>query len=433
MRRNCWYRGEGMYIKTDKVNYGGMYVPSADEKRDKVDRTVSKPSGLDALRDEIERMKDELAKRNRDQLDAMYNLDLDNFSGDVKRLFASWTDGIKSANASISAVADETNAVLEAQTKFETDMTTAYNSFVQQANATYATQSMLSEYVDKNTLASTKSELELYADNAASSAVLNANFATQNDISSSEATIKAYVEKNYATTSMISKVVDSEGDIKVASIITEINNDESSVRISADKIEFEGDASFVTKSDLATSGATTINGNNIELDLQFATGSSGVRVSEASLGFTYMKGQVGERFGVENEMGNIHTKYDGADTDSEAKFALVFETNQIGAWNRDTDITDWDDVDKYNVALKLIASGSMSMKSEEGDIFFNSRYKRIRLEGFSGVRIFADKTHEIITSSAHGGSYDANAYIFASDGIYYNGKCLVPTSGIIIS
>lgn len=57
----------------------------------------------------------------------------------------------------------------------------------------------------------------------------------------------------------ISLVV-SNGSINAASIVTSINNAASSVKISADHVNISG---FVTFSDLANEGATTINGSNI--------------------------------------------------------------------------------------------------------------------------------------------------------------------------
>lgn len=85
MRLSCWCRGEVISIAANKKSaYGAMYIPETGKKV-KETKKVSKPSGMDDLKEEIEALKDQLAKRNRDQDDAMYNLTLSNFSPDVRR------------------------------------------------------------------------------------------------------------------------------------------------------------------------------------------------------------------------------------------------------------------------------------------------------------------------------------------------------------
>lgn len=85
MQRSFWCRGEVISIAVNKkFSYGAMYIPDAGVKV-KETKKVSKPSGMDELKDEIAELKDQLAKRNRDQDDAIYNLTLSNFSPDVRR------------------------------------------------------------------------------------------------------------------------------------------------------------------------------------------------------------------------------------------------------------------------------------------------------------------------------------------------------------
>ncbi len=419
-----------------------MYVPSADEKRDEVDRTVSKPSGFDALRDEIEQMKDELAKRNRDQLDAMYNLDLDNFSGDVKRLFASYGKNI----AEIKVQADNNGASIEAISKyfdgeseafsgfkslvtsglatteqfssFKTNMEESYSAFITEADGKYAKTSSLAQYV-------TESELSTAVSNAMATGGYAkvesmAEYVTESGVSKAIADVVA--GEGFATTSMIAEVRDDDGNVTAASIAAKVKDDKSLILAIADEVKIEGTANFVTKSDLATSGATTINGNNVYINLPFDGDLDEETKAESELNFTY-DGSFWSDRGYENSIGRVYTKFTGSDSLDDARFALVIESSS-GLRHYVDDYR----YDEYDAALKLVSARGMSLEAEDG-VYINGRNRDIQLDSPLGTRIRAYNTFEDITNMSAASIYD---YVFASDGIYYNGDKIVSTSGDII-
>lgn len=198
MRRNCRFPGEVICIKKDK--YGSMYVPK-EEKAQKEGKKPEGESALDQIREDIERMKDESIKKNRDNLDALYNIDMRNMSPSMRRLFASWTDGIKDVSASVETIADSQKAVVEAVAKYDESI-----------------------------------------------AVLQLK-ATEN-----EASITQLVE-----------VIGEDGEKITASIKTAVVDDESFIEMVADRVTIEGTAEFVKKDDLGNSGSTVVSGNRIGL------------------------------------------------------------------------------------------------------------------------------------------------------------------------
>jgi hypothetical protein len=67
-----------------------MYVPTITKPSKKASKQSyirsTEPTGtMDSIREDLERLKDELVKRNRDQDDALYNLTLGNFSADTRK------------------------------------------------------------------------------------------------------------------------------------------------------------------------------------------------------------------------------------------------------------------------------------------------------------------------------------------------------------
>lgn len=200
MRRNCRFPGEVICIKKDK--YGSMYVP----KEEKAPKEGKKPSGdnaLDQIRNDIERMKDESIKKNRDNLDALYNIDMRNMSPSMRRLFASWTDGIKDVSASVETIADSQKAVVEAVAKYDDSI----------------------------------------------------------------AALQLKATKNEASITQLVEVIGEDGEAITASIKAAVINDESFIELVADRVTIEGTAEFVTRDDLGDGGTTEISGNRIMMQM----------------------------------------------------------------------------------------------------------------------------------------------------------------------
>lgn len=106
----------------------------------------------------------------------------------------------------------------------------------------------------ENTISGTYSE---YNDNDGKPYTLSRLFSKVN---SNTAFVETESGKDYAETSMVSKIVDEDGNIKAAGIIAAVNADDSSVKISANKITLTGE----TVVNAINGGNTTINGNKIK-------------------------------------------------------------------------------------------------------------------------------------------------------------------------
>ena len=91
-------------------------------------------------------------------------------------------------------------------------------------------------------------------------ATVNGLETTVKENSATLGTMQSQVTQSSNQISAIVSAVGSGGTVTAASIVAAINSSGSSVMISADKVNVSG---FVTFTDLASSGATTINGDNI--------------------------------------------------------------------------------------------------------------------------------------------------------------------------
>lgn len=72
-------------IGANKKNksYGSLFVPEIGKTPSRKSSSSSSPTS-DNLLEEITQIRDELAKRHRDQEDLLYNLNLENFSPEIR-------------------------------------------------------------------------------------------------------------------------------------------------------------------------------------------------------------------------------------------------------------------------------------------------------------------------------------------------------------
>ena len=202
------------------------------------------------------------------------------------------------------------------------------------------------------------------------------------------------------------------------------------MQIIADNVELTG---YVQFTDLDNdSGSTVISGNLISLVMDGSKDDGSTTMTGTSeLVFKYQNGE------GKDPMGWISTEVDGGESNTSARYALLIETYPFVPSYAST---------RYKPALKLRATGRMSLESGEqiyldGDTFNANAAKSmtfnadlgiyagvlggyITLDATSNTRIRANNTYE--------GSFamDApanNDYVFASDGIYYNGRLLIST------
>ena len=104
----------------------------------------------------------------------------------------------------------------------------------------------------------------------------------------------------------VASVKNPDGTVNaIASIVAEVNKDSSSVSIDADKINFTGFTTFVRPGELSTSGATTINGNNITtgtISSSSYTDNNSTVYSDAGTRFNLSDGSiVAPNFAVTND------------------------------------------------------------------------------------------------------------------------------------
>lgn len=82
-----------------KPAYGALFVPDVGKAPSvKSSQTASQRSDNNVF-EEFERLKDELAKRNRDQDDLIYNLNLENFTPEIRKRLAEVLNGSEKNNS----------------------------------------------------------------------------------------------------------------------------------------------------------------------------------------------------------------------------------------------------------------------------------------------------------------------------------------------
>lgn len=81
-----------------KPSYGALFVPDVG-KAPSVKSSQTASGRSDDVFKEIERLKDELAKRNRDQDDLLYNLNLGNFTPEIRKRLEKVLNGSENNNS----------------------------------------------------------------------------------------------------------------------------------------------------------------------------------------------------------------------------------------------------------------------------------------------------------------------------------------------
>ncbi len=336
-----------------------MHVPQAKNASPRKGRSADEPNRMEELKREIEELKNQLAKKSRDDLDAMYNIDADNLSPSLKRLFASWSDGDNTGMAEIKAEVDSVKAEIKSITEWQSE-------------------------TGKNIASITQT-------------------ATNNGAS---------------ITQIVTSIGDKDGKVTAASIAAKISGDDSLIQLIADKVEIEGVANFVTQTEMeAYVTSTEISGNKIKMELPFVNDPDSEYAEEATAQLMFVYDPE-----IENvRMARIYTKFDGsggadgAATDDN-KFALVISTDQI------RHVFDVDVYENYNTALKLEAAGGLSLRSNSlnsGIYTYSMGYTTFHAE--DNVRIRARYSYSTTADANSTHPAADNDYVFASDGIYYGG------------
>ena len=385
-------------------NYLGANVPEKEKQAQK--QTSGRENDrFKQLENELAAIKEQLAIQNRDNLDAMYNIGMDNLDDSMKRLISETGNSI----ASIIVKTNENSASIKAFAEWKNGTgTDSLAGFVANATKDFATISMLAQYTTTDEvnglISNAKAGIISEARQGMATISMLASYTTTTDvnnlISSATAGIVAEAQEGMATVSMIASVTDNQGDITAASIVAAVNKDnDSSVKIKADKVDITG---FVTFSDLENDGSSTINGNNISLI------SDRYGDSESSITF---KKRISTGDATEDFF-KLYTIDNREENDDEARFAVKLETFSVQATDGYT----------YGTALKLIGS---SISIEPAQTFYvKSLYATIDAVRNLGVR--ANKTGEQLEYLLPNGKV-ADTYYFCTDGIYYGNTKILST------
>lgn len=402
-------------IKTvKKPSYLQQFIPDA-EKRAAKTQGVGDSGSIKRMQEELEGLRNEIAKKNRDQLDMMYNLDFDNFSEDTQALFRKWSDGTTEAMAYFKTYADANESKWEAYAKWRDDTTESIATVSGKADANGASIKQLVDW-KKNTAdgaIESIADIEQKADaNSASiSQIVNWKTETADGAIESIAGIRQTANANGAKIDLL-VTTNSSGKAVMKStaagiIVEAINGSDSSIKISADHIQISGETEFITAADLSDSGSTVVSGNRISLVTQLGYSTS---MSQ----FAFMLRTSTRDF----PMGYINGGDIGSGEENDARFRLQFLTEAF-TYSGAT----------YKPAIYMRSAGGVSIISsgDPSGIYVSSNRSYITLDAMENTRIRASTTY---WNMGNTGAMAASSkdYVFCTDGIYYNGIKICSTS-----
>ena len=398
-------------IKTvKKPSYLQQSIPDA-EKRAAKTQGVGDSGSIKRMQEELEGLRNEMAKKNRDQLDMMYNLDFDNFSEDTQALFKKWSDGTTEAMAYFKAYADANESKWEAYAQWKDDTTNSIASITGRVSANESSISSLASWKSNTADAAISSIAGIQQTANANKASIDQITAWKTETADGAIeSISSIQQQANANGARIGLLVNSAGTGLTSSaasiIVSAVNGSGSSVMINADKIQFSGEASFVTAGSLGDSGSTVVSGNRIKLHMLYETSTT-----TSKLNFTASDTASDTWY---DTLATIGLKNYGSDSADDAKYALLIDSQFANENGKE-----------YNVALKLSAKGSISIESAtpDGGIY-------IAANGFTTIEAYENVRIRASASMANMGqtglmAFSNKDYVFCTDGIYYNGKRIV--------
>ena len=376
--------------------YLSVSIPEAQKEIKK--RGNPKDGGkIEEIEESLAAVNDLLSKKNRDDLDALYNIDTDNLSSSLRRLLASYSDGITSAKAEIKVWADAQQAGFDAIAEWQDDTLQSIAEIKGTADANSAQINLLTQWKSTTTQTLSSIQQETSANSASITALANWKTTAESDIDDlieTTALIRAIADENEASISQIVTAVGRNGQVNAASIVAAVNASGSSVKIGADHVEIDG---FVTFTDLKTAGKAEISGNNIALLAdEYCDSESTIKFQK------YDEGSY-------TNLAVLETIDNGSAEEDLARFAFQISTKRV-----------WVGSTRYRAALKLYAEGSISIESNMGKLFAES-YDDVQIVSRLG-------TIRLEPSLSSGNtSFNSGEYTFCTDGIYYGNKLLIAT------
>ena len=399
-------------IKTvKKPSYLQQSIPDA-EKRAAKTQGVGDSGSIKRMQEELEGLRNEMAKKNRDQLDMMYNLDFDNFSEDTQALFKKWSDGTTEAMAYFKAYADANESKWEAYAQWKDDTTNSIASITGRVSANESSISSLASWKSNTADAAISSIAGIQQTANANKASIDQITAWKTETADGAIeSISSIQQQANSNGARIDLLVNSGGtglNSSAAGIIVEaINNAASSIKISADHIQISGETEFITAADLSDSGSTVVSGNRISLVTQL-----GYSTSMSQFAFMLRTST------IDFPMGYINGGDIGSGEENDARFRLQFLTEAF-TYSGAT----------YKPAIYMRSAGGVSIISngDPSGIYVSSNRSYITLDAMENTRIRASTTY---WNMGNTGAMAASAkdYVFCTDGIYYNGINICPTS-----
>ena len=399
-------------IKTvKKPSYLQQSIPDA-EKRAAKTQGVGDSGSIKRMQEELEGLRNEMAKKNRDQLDMMYNLDFDNFSEDTQALFKKWSDGTTEAMAYFKAYADANESKWEAYAQWKDDTTNSIASITGRVSANESSISSLASWKSNTADAAISSIAGIQQTANANKASIDQITAWKTETADGAIeSISSIQQQANANGARISLLVNSGGtglNSSAAGIIVEaINNAASSIKISADHIQISGDTEFITAADLSDSGSTVVSGNRISLVTNLNS-TSGI----SSLAFKIRLPSKDDAMGY-IDGGDIGT---GAEDDARFRIRLITEEFTYSGKT-------------YKPAIYLTSVGGVSITSngDPSGIYIGSFQSYITLDATENTRIRASRSYWNMGNTG-AMAVSTKDYVFCTDGIYYNGINICPTS-----
>ena len=393
-------------IKTvKKPSYLQQSIPDA-EKRAAKTQGVGDSGSIKRMQEELEGLRNEMAKKNRDQLDMMYNLDIDNFSEDTQALFKKWSNGTTEAMAYFKAYADANEAKWEAYAKWKDDTIDSIASITGRVSANESSISSLASWKSNTADAAISSIAGIRQTANANKASIDQITAWKTETADGAIeSISSIQQQANANGARIGLLVNSGGtglNSSAAGIIVEaINNAASSIKISADHIQISGETEFITAADLSDSGSTLVSGNRIRLVTEQGNKNGTSRLSfvmktPTEQVFAYMDG---------GDLGS------GAENDARYRVRLMTRSITVGG-------------EDYYPAIYLYSAGGISLDANTSVYVYSATYTTVNAH--YNTRVTANMPYSTAISAASASKYD---YVFCTDGIYYNGKNICPISG----
>ena len=399
-------------IKTvKKPSYLQQSIPDA-EKRAAKTQGVGDSGSIKRMQDELEALRNEMAKKNRDQLDMIYNLDFDNFSEDTQALFKKWSDGTTEAMAYFKAYADANESKWEAYAQWKDDTTNSIASITGRVSANESSISSLASWKSNTADAAISSIAGIQQTANANKASIDQITAWKTETADGAIeSISSIQQQANANGARIGLLVNSGGtglNSSAAGIIVEaINNAASSIKISADHIQISGETEFITAADLSDSGSTVVSGNRISLVTNLNS-TSGI----SSLAFKIRLPS------KDDAMGYIDGGDIGTGAEDDARFRIRLLTEEFTYSGK-----------TYKPAIYLTSVGGVSITSngDPSGIYIGSFQSYITLDATENTRIRASRTYWNMGNTG-AMAVSTKDYVFCTDGIYYNGINICPTS-----